>query len=619
MTRKNKFAPKLINLKTALSRKGTLGMLFRPLAPFLEAVLSIKLLNSIYSEVHAGLTDFENDPAFFMKTLKVMGIHFEVNASAYEHIPQEGPLLVISNHPFGGIDGVILGAMLQSVRPDAKLMGNYLLSKMKGIRGSIINVDPFERVDSARSNLKGMREALCYLKSGGCIGIFPAGEVSRFHWKDRSVVDRSWNSHVVNLARRTGAKILPVFFEGRNSVLFQSAGLIHPGLRTALLPREFTRMRNKEFHVQVGKAIDSKQLERFESKEATTEYLRLESYFLRARGLQRERKRHLRLPFRVGSNGKLFKPLAVPLSKSRIVGEIQDLPSSCLLVAHGDFSIYYATADKIPNVMLEIGRLREETFRAVQEGTGQDRDLDDFDNYYLHLFMWDTKEEEIVGAYRIGKMDEILSEYGKHGLYTATLFNYKLGFLEKLGPALELGRSFICLKYQKKYASLALIWRGIGEFVLRYPKYKILFGPVSITDAYHNISKNLMVHFFREHTFDEEMSQLVRAKKPPKIPKVLRGISMKSIGETITSVDSVSAIISRFEDDEKGIPILLRHYLKLNGVFLSFNVDPAFCNAIDGLILVDLTKTEAKFMKRYLGKQGYVDFMNHHSEETVLV
>jgi putative hemolysin len=548
-----------------------------------------------------------------MKTLRVMGVHFEVDSADFERIPKEGAVIVVANHPFGGVDGVVLGALIKGVRQDSKLMGNYLLAEMEGIRGSIIRVDPFGTEASARANLSGMRDAIRLLREGGCLGAFPAGEVSSLSLKNRAVVDPVWTGHIVNLALKTGAKILPVYFEGRNSAFFQAAGLVHPRLRSALLGREFSRARGRELRLKVGELIDPKRLETFENKEAATEYVRLKTYTLKNVKKKPSRKR-LRLPFRSASAEQTILPLAPAQPAHRLEREIESLPSALRLVAHGDFEVYCASADKIPTVLKEIGRLREETFRAVQEGTGRAYDLDEFDNYYLHLFMWDRAESEIVGAYRIGLADQIVEEYGKQGLYTSTLFRYRSKFLEKLGPAIELGRSFICIKYQKRHASLSLIWRGIGEFVARHPQYRTLFGPVSITDAYNNISKDLMVHFFREHNFDDEMSQYVKPRKSPKSVKMLQGISLKQIGESIKSVDSISAIVSGFEDDQKGVPILLRHYLKLNGVLLSFNVDPAFSDVIDGLILVDLCKTDPKVLQRYLGKEGYADFADYHAK-----
>lgn len=607
--------PKLIDLQRTLEGSKCPQALLKACAPTLEHMLGINGVNRIYADVHAQLDDTENDEAFFMKTLRVMGVHFEVDNVDFERIPKEGSLIVIANHPFGGVDGVVLGALLKGLRRDAKLMGNYLLAEMEGIRGSIIRVDPFGGEASARANLRGMRDAIRLLKGGGCLGAFPAGEVSSLRLKNRAVVDPPWTGHIVNLAQKTGARILPIYFEGCNSRFFQLAGLVHRRMRTALLGREFSNARGREIRLKVGEIIEPKHLETFENKEAATEYLRLKTYALR--GLQQKPSRlRLRLPFRSASAAQTIQPLAPAQSVHRLEQEIEALPAVQRLVEHGDFEVYYASAEKIPTVLKELGRLREETFRAVQEGTGQASDLDDFDRYYLHLFMWNRAESEIVGAYRIGLADQIVKEHGKQGLYTSTLFRYRSKFLEKLGPAIELGRSFICIKYQKKHASLALIWRGIGEYVARHPQYRTLFGPVSITDAYNNISKDLMVHFFREHNFDDEMSRYVRPRKPPKAFNLLKGISLKYIGESIKSVDSVSAIISGFEDDHKGVPILLRHYLKLNGVLLSFNVDPAFSDVIDGLILVDLCKTDPKVLQRYLGKEGYADFADYHAQET---
>lgn len=606
MSDKNE-GPKLIDLGKVLTRP------WSALTPALERLLSFRTINGIYSKLHPQLTDSEYDPDFFMKTLRIMDVQFEIDTDSFERIPKEGPLIAIANHPFGGIDGVVLGALLQSVRSDTKLMGNYLLAEMEGIRGSIVKVDPFDTETSKRENLKGMRTAIKWLRDGGCLGAFPAGEVSSYKWKPRSVVDSKWTDHIVSLAKRTNAPIVPIYFEGRNSFLFQAMGLIHPRFRTAMLAREFCRARGSKIMLRAGKIVKPDRIERFDTDAAATEYLRLKTYSLRTQSPPEKSRRKLRLPFHLSKAGKAMEPLAAEQVKDDLISEVEALPQVQNLVEHGDFKVYCAKAAEIPKLMLEIGRLREETFRAAQEGTGHARDLDEFDEYYWHLFMWNTVEQEIVGAYRLGLADEIVRDKGKSGLYTATLFKYRTEFLQRLGPAVELGRSFIGLKYQRKRGSLAMIWRGIGEFIKLRPEYKTLFGPVSITDAYHRISKDLMVHFFREHSFDDEMAQLVKPRKPPKAPKMMRGISLKSIGESINSVDAVSAIISGFEDDEKGIPILLKHYLKLNGVLLSFNVDPDFSDVLDGLILVDLTKSDPKLLQRYFGKECYADIAKYHN------
>lgn len=604
---------KLINLNELLGGGSLLRKLLNPGCLALERLLGISDVNQIYADVHETLEDSENDPGFFAKTLRVMGVQFELDRADFEQIPKNGPLIVVANHPFGGIDGVVLGALLKSARADSKLMGNYLLANMEGIRGGIIEVNPFGDGAATSANLRCMRQAIRFLKEGGCLGAFPSGEVSSLHLRCGGVVDPPWSPHLVHLAIKSGAPVLPIYFEGQNSICFQTVGLVHPRLRTLLLAKEFSRARGRSIKIRLGSLVDAKRLAEFTDKEAATEYLRLKTYSQKDQP-ERSGRKHLRLPFRSASTGQALEPLAAPQSASLMAIEIDGLPATCRLVQHGDFDVYCAPADLMPTVLKEIGRLREETFRAVKEGTGQATDLDQFDQHYLHLFMWNRVDREIVGAYRMGLADAIVGQFGKKGLYTSTLFRYRSEFLQRLGPAIELGRSFVTIKYQKKHASLSLLWRGIGEYVARNPQYRTLFGPVSITDGYTRISKDLMVHFFREHKFDEALSRQVRPKKAPKSFRMLKGVSLKHIGEAIRSVDSVSAIVSGFEEDKKGVPVLLRHYLKLNGVLLSFNVDPAFSDVIDGLILVDFLKTDSKVLQRYMGKDGYAGLTAFHSQ-----
>lgn len=602
--------PQLFRIDEYLSRQGVPSALARPLAALLGRLLRTDELNACYSSFVGTLSDRDHDPAFFMKALRAVSCQFEVDIESFERIPREGPLIVVANHPRGALDGLLLGALLQGRRPDLKLLGNHLLMHLDGIRGSIIPVDPFGGVGSKQSNLRGMREVFRHLKAGGCLGTFPSGEVSSFHWRERAVIDPAWSPHVVQLALKSGASILPLYFEGRNSLLFQILGLLHPRLRTFLLARELCRGYGEIVPVRVGRVITPDRLQRFEKETAAIDYLRLKSYALRE---QKSRSERLRLPFRSTAAGRAKQPLAAPQPVESLVQELASLPERQRLVEHSEFDVYYAKAKQIPVALQEIGRLREEAFRAVDEGTGEAVDLDAYDEYYVHLFLWHRENRQIAGAYRIGLADEIVEKRGLAGLYTSTLFKYKQEFLDKVGPSLELGRSFVRLEYQRKPAALHLIWRGIGEFIARNPRYRILFGPVSITNAYHNISKNLMVHFFREHSFDEDMSQMVKARNPPKEKKRLRGSSLKNIAESIVSVDSVSAIVSGFENDQKGIPILLRHYLKLNGVLVSFNVDPAFSDVIDGLILVDVCKASPKLLERYFGKEAYQAIAEHHA------
>ena len=292
-----------------------------------------------------------------MKALRILNVQFEVATEDYDRIPKQGPLLVVANHPYGGIDGVVMGALLKGMRTDAKLLGNYLLARIAGIQGSLIQVDPFDTDASKQSNLSGMREALAHLRSGACLGVFPSGEVSSFKLSSRSVVDPPWSAHIASLAGRSGATILPIYFEGRNSLLFQGLGLLDPRLRTLMLIRELLRMRGREVKLRIGPLIQPDCIKRFEGKAAAAEYLRLKTYALKATPLK---KNKLRFPFRTTSKSHAVEPLAPPQLKRRLREEIARLPESQHLVEQGDFFVYYAFSRQIPALLHEIGRLREE-------------------------------------------------------------------------------------------------------------------------------------------------------------------------------------------------------------------------------------------------------------------
>jgi putative hemolysin len=411
------------------------------------------------------------------------------------------------------------------------------------------------------------------------------------------VSDPPWHPTIAALARRTGATVVPVFFEGRNSNIFQLAGLIHPTLRTALLPNELLRRSNSKVSVRIGRPIGADKIARYPEDETLIEYLRWKTYMLQRRESPVRPRFVPRAPAQP-------EPVAItePVPASLLAGEVERLPAHARLAALGDLQVFIATARQIPAVLREIGRLREVTFRAVGEGTGKAVDLDGFDETYLHLFMWNKAKGEVVGSYRLGQVDEILEREGQKGLYTSSLFKFRAGFLERLGPALELGRSFIRAEYQRKATSLALLWRGVGEFLVRNPRYKILFGPVSISRDYNDFSRQLMIEFLEKHHGDEDYGALVKAKNPPR--QRLDAGERKALS-LVRDADDVSALISEIEDDNKGMPVLLRHYLKLNARLLSFNVDAAFGHCIDGLIVVDLRKTDAKMLRRFMGDEGY--------------
>ncbi len=587
-----------------ICRNPAMRLLLRGMCWLAEPLIRLRGLNSAYRELRAL------DPAperFFRTGLDVLRVRYRVSEADLARIPKKGPVVLVANHPFGALDGVVLGDLLQRVRPDGKLLGNYLLACIRGIEPLIIEVDPFGGRAAKQNNLGGMRACLAWLRAGHALGVFPSGTVSHFHPRNRRVTDPAWSSTVAGLVRRSGATVVPVYFEGRNSLLYQVLGLLHPRIRTLLLPRELLRMHGREVSLRVGHPIGPARLARFESAALATDYLRLKTYILRNRRIAEKtsfrlaRRRHV----------PRMQPIPGGPPKNVMAEEVRLLPAEQMLAEQGDFAVYFARSFQIPRLLDEIGRLRETTFREVGEGTGLGRDLDRFDAYYIHLFMWNRAAEEIVGAYRLGLSDEILADHGEQGFYTATLFHYKPRVLRQLDPAIELGRSFVVAAYQRKPLSLGLIWRGIGQFIARHPRYRVLFGPVSISREYDSLSKNLIVMYLKERSLDPELAGKVRARKPPR-SRSFGGLDRRSFRRAVQDIEDVSALISEIEREERGVPVLLRQYLKLNATILSFNVDPEFSDCIDGLVLVDLAKTNEKTLRRYMGDEGADRFYAFH-------
>ena len=528
---------------------------------------------------------------FFGNVLSAMGVDWEVAAGSLGNIPKEGPVVIVANHPFGGLDGIVLGAALSKVRPDFKLLLNYLLGVFPALDAHSIPVDPFGDAPKA-ANFHSMRQSLHYLNQGGCLVVFPAGKVSHYHRKENRVSDGLWNDHAAALARKTKAKVVPVYFEGRNSIPFQVAGMVHPRFRTALLPREMLKMAGATVRFSVGRPVGPEMARRFESPMAFTHYLRLSTYALKGAG---GRQGFERGPFRDP------EPIAPGMPTQALLDAVQSLPPEAGLLHKGEFSVYCQTGKDLPECLLtEIGRLRELTFREVGEGTGHTLDLDSHDPHYHQLFLWDHKTCQVVGAYRLCKMDEVVATQGVEGLYSAKLFDLNPAFLAKLGKTIELGRSFIRPEYQRKHASLSLVWQGIGEFVRRNPGYGNLFGCVSLTSDYAPVSRDLMVGFLKSRHQDRELSPHVEGLNPPRICPLAENL-MPHLEGSGCMAEALSFVVSSVERDGKGMPVLLRHYLKLNGTLLSFHLDKDFNNTTVGLILVRIKDIEPGFRKKFLG------------------
>jgi putative hemolysin len=302
--------------------------------------------------------------------------------------------------------------------------------------------------------------------------------------------------------------------------------------------------------------------------------------------------------------------LAPALDGDRLEADLARLDASRRLVSHRALEVFAARASEIPAVLREIGRLRELAFRAAAEGTGRACDLDRYDADYWHLFVWNTGRREIAGAYRLAPTDAIAAAHDPRRLYTRSLFRFGREFLAGLGPAIELGRSFVHPDYQRDFGTLMLLWKGIGAFVARYPRYRMLFGPVSISNAYRPASRALLVSVLAGPRYRSPLAPLVKPLRPLHVGGLAAGWPAPGLP---SGIDQIDELLAEIEGDGKGLPVLLRQYLKLNARLLSFSVDPAFSDVVDGLMVVDLLDVEATVLQRYMGTDGAARFLAHHA------
>jgi putative hemolysin len=578
-----------------------------PIAPVLEKWF-IGDVEQIYSKL------LRSSRTFFDAMLDSLNIRYRCAAEEIQHIPATGPAIIVANHPFGLLDGMVLGAILAGRRQDFRILTNALIASIPQLREFTIPVDPFGGHDAVRTNRKPLRESVQFLRAGGLLAVFPAGEVASLRPGRFGITDPDWTENVVRLAERVKAPVVPVFFHGTNSPAFHLAGLVHEKLRTLLLPHELLNKADSTVKVSIGTSISPERLASKDGVRSATAYLRARTYMLGSKAEAKAGFDLKLLPVRDLAKRPLTKgPVAIAEAQhaSALRREIQALPAERKLVASGAYQVFVAQAEEIPAVVLELGRLREITFRKVGEGTGAARDLDRFDCHYEHLFAWNEETGELIGAYRIARSDEVIARFGTRGLYTSTLFRLQSKFYDEICPALELGRSFVRPEYQKGYLPLLLLWKGLGHYVARNPRYRTLFGPVSISKDYNPSSRALIVSFLKSRHCDEVLAERVKPRKKFRV-RGPRDCEPRNFSSLLSNLDELSEVVADLEADGKGIPILLQQYLNLGGQILDFSVDRKFSNVLDGLIVVDLLKPTHRQLERYMGKANAAEFLQFH-------
>lgn len=584
---------------------GHTGSVPRFLARTAMRVLGINKINRLYADT------FDSGSQTAADLLRQLNINYTICDKDLSNIPAEGGAVFISNHPTGLLDGIVLIDLLSKARPDVKFMGNFLLDRIESLKQYFIAVDPFDSKD-AKKNVRGVREALKHVQDGGSLVIFPAGEVATWQKGFDQIRDKKWSKSIIRFIRSTGVPVVPICIEARNSRFFRLVGLVHPLLRTALLPRELLNKRNKRININVGSAILPRKVAQLTDLQAYGDYLRANVDYLHKKTPRKKlRLRRKRVPM-----PKVVEDIAPALDPAAVRAELDAIRGTHLLFTHGVYEIYCAHPDLIPSVMHEIGRLREVTFRSIGEGTMKALDTDFYDTYYHQLFVWDREAGLVIGAYRLGMGDEIMPRFGLKGFYVNSLFRMKKEMAPIMEKTIELGRSFIIEEYQRKPVSLMLLWKGILYVLLKHEQYRNLLGPVTISGEFDKYSKTVIVTHLRQHHYNDEVARRVKPITG------LEGVDApidRSLIEGVSDIGLIDKLVRDIERDELAIPILIKKYLQLNSHVISFNVDHDFADALDALMLLDLKKMPESTINLLSKELTDIDvvgrFHNYHQEK----
>lgn len=550
---------------------------------------SLTLLKKLFheKEVNTFLTNHERLTGldFVEAVLEYLNISYKVNQQQLENIPAIGKALVVSNHPLGAADALSLIKMIADARQDktVKIVANQMLSHIPQLSELLIPVDNI----NGRLNRQSLQEINKALENEEIVIFFPAGEVSRASLS--GIKDGHWKSGFVKIAQRTSTPILPIHIKARNSSLFYTLSFIYKPMSAFLLGHELMRSQ-KPLEFKIGEIIP---------------HTSFQSNQLQPKQYARLFRKHL---YRVGKGRTTLlateQSISHPVDRQQLRSELK--AGEKLGSTTDGKDIYLVEAEESPTLLKEIGRLREYTFRKVGEGTGTKRDTDKYDEYYMHLVLWDEDALEIVGAYRIGECSWIMSWLGKEGLYMNELCTIDDSLDNKLDSAIELGRSFVQPKYWGSRA-LDYLWQGIGAYLSHNPQVKYMYGPVTISNSYPKVAKDILVYFYSTYFKPKEGFQSSEKSFKANHSYILSRNIKAEFDLLFDGQDYPEAfrtLKSYLKGLEVSVPTLYKQYGELceeGGVnFFDFGIDPSFNNAIDGYLLVDLSKLKSDKRRRYL-------------------
>jgi putative hemolysin len=533
--------------------------------------------NNLIKKVIKASQNFKGEGTLSLidKILAELSIDPEIIESEMMKIPEKGAFITVSNQPFYGLDSLIVLRAVLSKRPDFKIFAENIFAP-NGLFTDVIIDD--------KDWISALGKAREWMNLEHPVGFFPVGSDINRDFLANDVADLQWRTATLKFIKAAKVPVVPVYVCPSKGRINTALTKIHPILGNKLFVPNYVPKKNTSFKVRIGNVIPAKELADFSDLERFGRFLRLKTYHL---GSGIDVKQFFKFPTRIML--KSAEEIIAPVDKEVINREIEQVRDDYFLFRSSNFSVYCIPSSKIPNILRELGRLREITFREIGEGTNRSLDVDEFDLYYYQLIIWDEEEKRIAGAYRVGKGEDIINQYGIAGFYLNTLFRIKEKFTPVLKESLELGRSFIVKEYQRKPLSLFLLWKGILYFLIKNPEYRYLIGPVSISGDFSESSKSMIVTFIEQNYYRKDLSKFIRPRKKFRFPKKFlktfdQDAFLDSTGKDFKKLDKYIKEI----DKDLVTPVLLKKYTSLGAQILGFNVDPDFNYCLDGLIILDL-------------------------------
>lgn len=580
------------------------SVLNRAVVKVARSLLGINKINRLYegAEEKSGLD-------FVQALLDQLGVVVQTDAARLDLIPRKGAFVLVVNHPHGALDGLLLLKLVAAIRPDVKLLGNFLLTQVDRLRDFFLPIDAFD-TKGGRS-FPEVRRVVEHLKAGRPLIVFPAGEVATFRKRLSKVDDAPWSRSIAKLILKAGVPVVPAYIEGRNSLMFHLLGKIHPMLRTARLPLELTNKKGRSVSVAFGSAVSVRLLREIGDPEAVSDFLRANVFCLQSvlaedeavvrnepgDAAPKKRKTNEASKRRKASAGgrqnraRGASKIVLPVEPQLLERELEAIASDRLLMRVGDLCLFCAPTYAIPLAMREITRLRDAMAIASRDTFRSDSEAEGYDDLYEYLFVWDAAKRTIAGAYRIGYGDTLLDSMGFEGFYSYSLFEFSRHLNEVLRQSVEVGYSFVVGDTRRGSHTLLLLWRGILQILLRKPAYRYLLGPVSMSGGYAMAAKWLLADYIRANHWNAELARYVVARngigalgRPAVDEELIRGV---------VSAEEIDKLIRDVEPSGLGMPVLMKKYLQLGGRVMGFNIDPRLDDALDVLLILDLCDVPA--------------------------